>query len=64
MENAVKDKISGNWNIVKGGLKQKWADLTDDDLLYQEGREDEFLGKIQKKTGETKEGIKKFIDSL
>lgn len=58
------DKVKGNWNIVKGNLKQKWADLTDDDLLYEEGTEDEVLGRIQKKTGETKENINKFIDDL
>ena len=58
------DKVRGNWNIVKGNLKQKWADLTDDDLLYDEGQEDEVLGRIQKKTGETKEDINQFIDDM
>lgn len=45
-------------------LKQEWADLTDDDLLYEEGREDELIGRIQKKTGETKEEINAFIEGL
>ncbi len=58
------DQVKGNWNVVKGNLKQKWADLTDDDLLYEEGQEDEVLGRIQKKTGETKENINRFIDDL
>lgn len=58
------DKIKGNWNIIKGNLKQQWADLTDDDLLYEDGKEDEVLGRIQKKTGETKEKINDFIDKL
>lgn len=58
------DQVKGNWNIVKGNLKQKWADLTDDDLLYDEGQEDEVLGRIQKKTGETKENINSFIDDM
>lgn len=58
------DKVKGNWNIVKGNLKQKWADLTDDDLLYEDGKEDEVLGRIQKKTGETKENINTFIDDM
>lgn len=50
-------KIKGNWNEIKGKLKQEYADLTDDDLVYVEGKEDELLGKIQKRTGETKEQI-------
>lgn len=61
---TVNDKIKGNWNIVKGNLKQKWADLTDDDLLYEEGKEEELIGRVQKKTGETKENINEFIESL
>ncbi|MXV38557.1 CsbD family protein [Flavobacteriaceae bacterium Ap0902] len=58
------DKVKGNWNRIKGELKQKWADLTDDDLLYAEGKKDEVLGKIQKRTGETKENIEKFINDV
>ncbi|WP_346238391.1 CsbD family protein [Niabella insulamsoli] len=58
------DKVKGNWNIVKGSLKQKWADLTDDDLLYEEGKEEEVVGRIQKRTGETKDNINKFFDDL
>jgi len=50
-------QIKGNWNIIKGKLKQQYADLTDDDLTYDEGREDELLGRIQKKTGDTREEI-------
>ncbi len=61
---ALEDKIKGNWNLVKGNLKQKWAQLTDDDLLYEEGREDELLGNIQKKTGATKEAINKFLEQM
>ena len=60
---AFTDQVKGNWNIVKGKLKQQYADLTDNDLVYEEGKEDEFIGKLQKKTGETKENLKKFIDS-
>ncbi len=58
------DQVKGNWNVVKGNLKQQWADLTDDDLLYEEGQEDEVLGRIQRKTGETKEDINRFIDDM
>ena len=61
---ALNDKLKGNWNIIKGNLKQKWADLTDDDLLYEEGQEDELIGRIQKKTGETKEQVNDFIDKM
>jgi uncharacterized protein YjbJ (UPF0337 family) len=57
-------KTSGNWNEVKGKIKQKYANLTDDDLLYEEGKDDELLGRIQKKTGDTKEVIKDWIDKL
>ncbi|MBI1226703.1 MAG: CsbD family protein [Bacteroidetes bacterium] len=60
---AFTDQVKGNWNIVKGRLKQRYADLTDDDLAYEEGKEDEFIGNLQKKTGETKENLKRFIDS-
>lgn len=57
-------KIRGNWNEVKGKLKQKYSELTDDDLKYDEGHEDELVGRIQKKTGETKEAIIDWIESL
>jgi uncharacterized protein YjbJ (UPF0337 family) len=50
-------QIKGNWNIIKGKLKQQYADLTDDDLKYVEGKEDELLGRLQKKTGDTREEI-------
>ncbi|WP_114747678.1 CsbD family protein [Pleomorphovibrio marinus] len=59
-----KDKLKGNWNVVKGKLKQNYGDLTDDDLSYAEGEEDELIGRIQKKTGKAKEDIKGFIDTL
>ena len=50
-------ELKGNWNIAKGKLKQKWATLTDNDLRYVEGQEDELIGRIQKRTGETREAI-------
>ncbi|MGW8123922.1 CsbD family protein [Roseivirga echinicomitans] len=61
---ATTDKIKGNWNQLKGKVKQKYGVLTDDDLTYAEGQEDELLGRIQEKTGESKDSVKKFIDSL
>ena len=54
-------EIKGDWNIAKGKLKQKWADLTDDDLTYVSGKEDELVGRIQKRTGQTREAIEKEI---
>ncbi|MFN3194355.1 MAG: CsbD family protein [Chlorobiota bacterium] len=57
-------EIKGNWNELKGNLKQEYAELTDDDLQYAEGKEDELLGKIQQKVGETKEQIVNKINSF
>jgi uncharacterized protein YjbJ (UPF0337 family) len=54
--------IKGDWNIAKGKLKQKYAKLTDNDLTYVEGQEDELIGRIQKRTGDTKEAVQAFID--
>ena len=55
-------QMKGDWNVAKGKLKQKWAKLTDDDLRFQEGQEDELVGRIQKRTGQTKEAVEKAID--
>lgn len=46
---------------MKGKLTQKWADLTDDDLQYAEGKEEELIGRIQKRTGETREAVEKVL---
>ena len=54
----------GNWNELKGKLKQKYAQLTDDDLLFAEGKDDELLGRLQQKLGKTKEDIRKEIAEL
>ena len=54
-------EIKGDWNITKGKLKQKWAKLTDDDLQFAEGKQEELLGRIQKRTGETREAIESAI---
>jgi uncharacterized protein YjbJ (UPF0337 family) len=53
--------MKGNWNIVKGKLKQKWAKLTDDDLQFVEGKEDELVGRIQKRTGETRDNVESAV---
>ena len=54
-------QLKGNWNIAKGKLKQRWGDLTDDDLDYVDGKEDELIGRIQKRTGETREAVEKAL---
>jgi len=54
-------EIKGDWNITKGKLKQKWAKLTDDDLQFAEGKQEELLGRMQKRTGETREAVEKAI---
>ncbi|HCX24177.1 MAG: general stress protein CsbD [Flammeovirgaceae bacterium] len=57
-------EYKGTWNEVKGKLKMKYGDLTDDDLTYAEGKADELLGTLQKKTGKTKEELKAEIEEL
>jgi len=52
----------GNWNIAKGKLKQKFAQLTDDELQFVEGKEDELIGRIQKRTGQAEADIKRAVD--
>jgi uncharacterized protein YjbJ (UPF0337 family) len=54
-------EIKGDWNITKGKLKQKWAKLTDDDLQYADGKNDELIGRIQKRTGETRAAVEKAV---
>jgi uncharacterized protein YjbJ (UPF0337 family) len=57
-------ELKGNWNELKGKLKQQYASLSDDDLLYAEGKKDEMLGKIQIKLGKTKDELNKIISDL
>jgi uncharacterized protein YjbJ (UPF0337 family) len=54
--------MKGNWKTIKGKLKVKYPYLTDVDLIYVEGTEDELIGRIQKKTGEPRENIERFFD--
>lgn len=56
--------IKGGWNELKGKIKQAYGDLTDDDLTYADGKEDEMWGKLQQKTGKTKDEINKSIADL
>ena len=62
--NETKMNLKGNWNVVKGKLKQAYGDLTDDDLKYTEGQEDELLGRIQKKVGKTHAEIRQLVDKF
>ncbi len=57
-------EAKGNWNEQKGKLKQKFGFLTDNDLMFEEGKEDEMLGRLQIKLGKTKDDLKKFIAEL
>ncbi len=56
--------IKGNWNELKGKLKQNYGNLTDDDLIYAEGKEDEMVGRLQKKLGKSKDEISRLLADL
>ena len=64
MKPSTDDKATGKLHEVKGKLKQKFGQLTDDDLTFSEGKDDELLGRLQKRLGQTKENIRKTIESL
>jgi uncharacterized protein YjbJ (UPF0337 family) len=57
-------EVKGNWNELKGKLKQKFADLTDNDLMFEEGKKDEMLGKLQINLGKSKEELDKLLGEL
>jgi uncharacterized protein YjbJ (UPF0337 family) len=61
---TTKLDIKGNWNEVKGKLKQKYGQLTDDDLSFAEGKEDELWGRLQQKLGKKKEELRAEIEEL
>ncbi len=60
----TKLEFKGSWNEVKGKMKQKYAQLTDDDLAFAEGKEDELLGRLEQKLGKRKEDLRREIGSL
>jgi len=60
----MKLQIKGSWNEVKGKLKQKYGQLTDDDLTFAEGKEDELLGRLQKRLGRTKDELRADIEKM
>ena len=55
-------QFKGSWNEIKGKLKQKYAQLTDDDLTYTEGKDDELIGKLQKKLGRSAEEVRQMLE--
>jgi uncharacterized protein YjbJ (UPF0337 family) len=57
-------QIRGSWNELKGKLKQQYGNLTDDDLVFSEGKEDELLGRLQKKLGKSKDEVRQMIEKL
>jgi uncharacterized protein YjbJ (UPF0337 family) len=59
-----KTEVKGNWNEQKGRLKQKFAILTDNDLMFAEGKKDEMLGKLQIKLGKSKEELQKILEGV
>ena len=62
--NSTSLKLKGSWNEVKGKIKKEYANLTEDDLLYKEGQDDELVGRLQKKTGKTKDQVISWIQGL
>jgi uncharacterized protein YjbJ (UPF0337 family) len=61
---STKLEIKGNWNEIKGKLKQKYGQLTDDDLVFAQGKEDELLGRLQQRLGKDKEELRQTIAEL
>jgi len=61
---STKLQIKGNWNEVKGKLKQKYGQLTDDDLTFAQGKEDELLGRLQQRLGKDKEELRRTIEQM
>ncbi len=57
-------QFKGTWNEIKGKLKQSYGDLTDDDLVFAEGKDDELLGRLQKKLGKSKDEVRHMIEGL
>ena len=57
-------QLKGNWNEIKGKLKQKYGQLTDQDLTFAEGKEDELLGRLQKRLGKTKDDVRAEIEKM
>ena len=61
---VMKLQMKGSWNEIKGKLKQKYGQLTDDDLTFAEGKDDELLGRLQKRLGRTKDELRSEIEGM
>lgn len=61
--NETSLQIKGNWNVIKGKLKQAYGDLTDDDLTYVRGHEDELVGRLQKRLGKSAAEVRNLLNS-
>jgi len=59
-----KTELKGNWNEQKGKLKKKFGFLTENDLMFEEGKQEDMFGKLQIKLGKTKEELHKIITEL
>jgi len=57
-------QLSGKWNELKGKVKQAYADLTDDELKHEEGKDEELLGRLQRKTGKGRDELVSWLKSL
>jgi uncharacterized protein YjbJ (UPF0337 family) len=57
-------QMQGSWNEIKGKLKQQYGNLTDDDLVFAEGKDDELVGRLQKRLGKTKDEVRQMIEKL
>jgi uncharacterized protein YjbJ (UPF0337 family) len=62
VEPLNQDQVKGKWNQLKGEIKKKWARMTDDDFLEVEGDIDKLSGRIQERTGDRKEDIRKCLN--
>ncbi len=63
-QTETKLSLKGNWNVIKGKLKQSYGQLTDDDLSYSEGQEDQLIGRIQKKIGSTSADVRHLLEKF
>ncbi len=61
--NSTHLQLKGNWNVIKGKLKQSYANLTDDDLTYVDGKEDELVGRLQARLGKTQAEINRILST-
>ena len=61
---VTEQEIQGGWNQLKGEAKKRWGQLSEDELLQFEGSTDQFVGLLQRKTGEAKEAVQKWVKEM